>query len=283
MRALVSDNSGRLLRDKLWFDGGFSIIPNSWARDARIGNAARGLLVQLASHEPGFVITIDALTRASKNGRDAIHSQVTELERTGYLKRYRTRSRGQFAGINWRLTDPHAPVDNPGTTLEGFEELLPAAKTKALITPAGENPALVYPSPGNPSAENPMTIENKLKNTSRDSHADVTTEAPVDNSPSSARVQGKIEPQSGTPSEEVFDLASSLRSATEAAPAVPWCPNRRGHQLHDYDANSMRCQHCGERPPLFEAGPIPVFDTALGEWINPETGTIINPLAGELA
>lgn len=159
----MSENGGKLIRGKLWFDGGFTMVPNTWARDKIISHQARGLLVQLASHDVGYEVTIEALMGVSIHGREAIRNQVGELERSGYLKRYRPRVKGRLQPIEWKLMDPHAPVDASGTPLEGLEPLEPLGTQKTRSEPATGMPSPVEPSPVEPSPVNPTTIEDQLK------------------------------------------------------------------------------------------------------------------------
>ncbi|UOE43733.1 hypothetical protein [Agromyces larvae] len=227
---MTIDSDGELIRDRLWFEDGFVTVPNSWARDPMITHQARGLLLQITSHKPGFQVSIRALVSGAINGRDAIQAQLNELIRAGYIVREERRVHG-MKRYRYRLCDPHAPVDNSGQA--SFD----------LDTMADENPRSA-PRPGFQDTENPDTEnqilktrtlkKNYLKNTSTGSVPEVTTEQPVDNSPESAGVQGDAEAQSATPS--------------DALPAEWACPRRRGTQPHVW-LESGYCRDCGTRVP----------------------------------
>jgi hypothetical protein len=93
------------------FDTHFTTIPNAWVRDPRISLKAKGLLVQLLSHTPGWTVSIGSLAQANDCGRDSIRSAVIELEEAGYLIRSQDRNTGgQFAEVLWVTNDPS---DNP--------------------------------------------------------------------------------------------------------------------------------------------------------------------------
>ncbi len=174
---LVTDNSGRLIRGKLWFDDGFTMVPNTWLRDKRLSYGARGLLSFLASHESSFEITMRGLSAASIQGLDAVRSLVGELERMGYLKRYQLREKNRMAGVAWHLIDPFEPVDKPLTpTLDAAMLPLPRNPRNARSASESDFPVPESPVPGDPSAGNPTTIEDHLQEETLLEASDVTTE-----------------------------------------------------------------------------------------------------------
>lgn len=174
--ALVTDNSGRLVRGKLWFDDGFTMVPNTWLRDRRLSYGARGLLAYLASHDDKFELSIRGVAAASIQGVDAVRTLVGELEREGYLKRYRLRDGTKIAGVAWHLVDPFMPVDNPHQpTLDG--ELLPKPRNprNRRSEPESGFPTPGIPTPGIPTPENPTTIEDHLQEETSPETRNVTT------------------------------------------------------------------------------------------------------------
>lgn len=250
---MTAETGGELIREALWFDDGFTTIPNSWARDPRITHQARGLLVQIASHKAGFRISIASLTAGALNGRDAIQSQLNELQRAGYLQRDTYRDRG-MKRYRYRLRDPHSPVENDGQAafaLDGLDGKNP----RSAQSPG--NPYPGNPYTGNPSTENPDTKEELLKNTLTGSLPEVTTERPVDNSPASAPVQGQSEAQSARPSG-----GSAASAARYSALIAQKCSGRRVGD-HSYE-DSGYCRHCGTRRPDEGRAPL-VVNTTTGE------------------
>jgi hypothetical protein len=105
---------GRLERDQLAFERDFFQMPNDWARGpdmapnaAGLSLRAIGLLAQLLSHKPGYVVTFKTLARKNREGDAAIRTVVDELKSKGFLEIEKQRNRrGVITGSIWRLTDP---------------------------------------------------------------------------------------------------------------------------------------------------------------------------------
>lgn len=98
-----------LVRGEHYFDDHFTQIPNAWLRDNSISFKARGLLAQILSNNPGFELSIRALARMNKEGRDAIRSAIKELEIAGYLVRI---DGERYREEIWETRDPRRS-DNP--------------------------------------------------------------------------------------------------------------------------------------------------------------------------
>lgn len=129
-----------LIRSRIRFEREFTQLPNAWLRDNRLSFRARGLLALLMSHKPGeFKVTIKALANDNPEGLDALRVAVQELEKQGYLRRYRKARGGQFQPDTWELCDPHDQgATSILTTLEN-----PTRKRSALENPtrtAPDNP-----------------------------------------------------------------------------------------------------------------------------------------------
>lgn len=96
-----------LLRKPLAFEGRFTQIPNSWARDKKIGYRAKGILLLLMSHQSGWRITLEALAEDSPDGITAVRTAITQLEEAGYLHREKVRdSQNRIIGSEWVISDP---------------------------------------------------------------------------------------------------------------------------------------------------------------------------------
>ena len=228
----INPNAGTIVRDKLWFDDGFTMVPNSWVRDSKLSPAALGILARLLTHDPGFEISIDYLTRTSPVGRDVVTTALAEAERNGYLRRYRGRDRGRFGRIKWHLQDPHRPVDNHGSVTLDLEPLEPLRSKKTRSTPQTDFPHAVEPFAVKPHAENPETIEDHLEeHLTQDSETGSSTGAGI--------------------KEDGF--AAVLRTVAEWAAedldrlVHQPCPYRRDGKEHDF-APGSGCGHCGIRP-----------------------------------
>lgn len=106
-----------LIRGQHSFDDHYTQIPNDWVRDVRLSLKARGLLVLLMSHTPGWNMSIRSLAKANGTGVDTVKSAVIELEKHGYLMRSQEQMRqkdGSFADFEWTTSDP---FQNPVTGL----------------------------------------------------------------------------------------------------------------------------------------------------------------------
>ena len=100
-----------LIRSRHNFDDHFTQIPNAWLRDQRLSFKAIGLLAQIMSHNPGWVMSIESLAKYNGVGKDQVRSAIKELEEAGYLVRTQTRTKTQqFAETEWRTFDPTEPV-----------------------------------------------------------------------------------------------------------------------------------------------------------------------------
>lgn len=131
-----------LVRSHIRFEREFTQLPNAWLRDNQLSFRSRGLLALLMSHKPGeFKVTIKALASDNPEGVDALRAAVEELEKLGYLKRYRKAPGGQFQPDTWELCDPHE-LDRP-TMLAALDK--PTRRQSALDNPT--RTALDKPTP----------------------------------------------------------------------------------------------------------------------------------------
>ncbi|WP_418346212.1 helix-turn-helix domain-containing protein [Rhodococcus pyridinivorans] len=85
----------------------FTMIPNAWIRDRRLSRRARGLLIELMSHRPGWKTSVATLAKTGPEGEAAIKSAIKELETIGYLERHiDTDQRGRRTGTRYIITTP---------------------------------------------------------------------------------------------------------------------------------------------------------------------------------
>jgi len=90
--------------DAEWNDAGWTRVPNSVVRCQTISRGAKGMVVELASHVVGRRLTLDEMIAMSTDGRDATRARIVELERAGFLTRYRERdSHGRLGVAVYRL------------------------------------------------------------------------------------------------------------------------------------------------------------------------------------
>lgn len=109
----------------------FTIIDNVPLQDSNISNKALGLLVRmLAFPDDWKFYESDLVKRCNKDGREAIHNQMLELQSLGYVTKIHNRDKnGKFA------------------------------KTDLVVH---EQP--ISPSTGNPSTDNPSTVKPSTEN-----------------------------------------------------------------------------------------------------------------------
>lgn len=91
----------------------FTIVPNLYLRDKALSWRARGLLAYLMSMQPGWSMSIDQLTAAGMEGRNAVRSALWELEKAGYLVRQQTNENGRFGESIWKTQDPDQGSQKP--------------------------------------------------------------------------------------------------------------------------------------------------------------------------
>jgi hypothetical protein len=133
----MTTKPGGIYREVLDFETNFTQIPNGWVRDPNLTMKAKGLLTYLLSHEAGFTLTLDRISRDTKDERTAIRSAVGELVKNNYVVTKQGRQRdGRLGPMTW-------VIQNPLT--------------------ASQNPTADNPTAGNPTAGNVPTIEEHLK------------------------------------------------------------------------------------------------------------------------
>lgn len=218
----TNGNQGVLVRPRLAFEDGFTMMPNTWIRDRRIKWAARGLLSWLLSHDAGFEVSMELLSKSGDLGRDGVRGVVQQLEKFGYLERIKRRDqRGRIAHTDWHLRDPFTASNNQ---LAGLEEA-PPTKTAARSYPQAQEqnprsepatglPALAQPSPVQPSPVNPTTIENYLQ---EELSIDISNEELLD--ASARELPGQITQAEAA---AYSDLVDHTPSPLDAQPRPAW-------------------------------------------------------------
>lgn len=92
----------------------FTIIPNDFARDARLSLRALGLMTRLMSHRTGWSVSVASMAANGIEGEAALKGAVRELERFGYLeRRQEVVPGGKFGPMRYTLKDPHMPSVAP--------------------------------------------------------------------------------------------------------------------------------------------------------------------------
>lgn len=122
----------------------FTIIDNVPLQDPNISNKALGLLVRmLAFPDDWKFYEADLVKRCNKDGREAIHNQMLELQRLGYVTKIHHRDKnGKFAKTD--LVVHEQPV-----------------------SPSTGNPSTDNPSTAKPSTENQHLLNTNKPNTNK--------------------------------------------------------------------------------------------------------------------
>lgn len=113
----------------------FTIVRNGLLRDRSMTLKAKGLLITMLSKPDGWDYTLNGLQTILFEGRDAIASGLTELERHGYLVRRKTRDRfGRFTDVEYIIYE--YPV---------------------MSEPDSAEPVPAYPETENPDTDEPVS------------------------------------------------------------------------------------------------------------------------------
>jgi hypothetical protein len=95
------------LRKPVAFEGRYTAIPNTWARDERLGYRAKGILLLLMSHQSGWRISLEHLANDGPDGMTAVRTAIGQLQDNGYLVRRLIKDeRQRIEGSEWIIHDP---------------------------------------------------------------------------------------------------------------------------------------------------------------------------------
>ncbi|WP_435107813.1 helix-turn-helix domain-containing protein [Nocardiopsis synnemataformans] len=146
----------------------FTIVANAAIRDERLSYKARGLLALIASHREGWGVTETQLAEKSPDGISAVRSGLKELEKAGYLRRYRVRNElGHLGGAHWVITDDPTSLDarvaDLAQDLDG-NDLVPLQMLRS--EPKCDFPNLADPTVGEPTEADRTPKNTNTKNTS---------------------------------------------------------------------------------------------------------------------
>ena len=83
----------------------YSVIANGIFRDKRISLKSKGLLGILLSLPQNWNLSIEGLTKITKEGRHSITNTITELIENGYIERTQIRDKGKFVGYQYIVNE----------------------------------------------------------------------------------------------------------------------------------------------------------------------------------
>jgi ribulose bisphosphate carboxylase small subunit len=117
----------------------YTVVANEAIEDSRLSFKARGILLWLLSKPDGWEVRSDAIAAAGGEGRDAVRSGLTELEKAGYLVRSRERDeKGQWRTVSVIFERPNAQVspapEIPASGTRPSESQASSSKNEEVIT-----------------------------------------------------------------------------------------------------------------------------------------------------
>ncbi|MFI6900268.1 hypothetical protein ACIBKY_03350 [Nonomuraea sp. NPDC050394] len=201
---------GRMRADR------FVQVSNDLARDRRLSRRARGLFVELASHQEGWQTSIAALVELGPEGVHAIRGAVEELEKYGYLVRtqHRDPATGRLGETDYWITD--CPEEYQAASAEPSSEN--RTTDDATDLPSSEPPS-GFPMSAEPHADEPRAEDRTHKKTNPQKTNERNQEMP----PSSASPAGKAQQQDllgveTPPTESPNQTAQSSKAKKERTP-----------------------------------------------------------------
>lgn len=157
-------------------DKNFSIISNIHLRDKRLSAKAKGLLTIMLSLPSDWDMTLKGLVSLVSDGTDSVRSGIKELEKNGYLVRYRGRNElGHLQATEYTVYEsPKAAIYDEKEEINCKEELEKSnddyfkdeGKYELSVS---DEPTLENPTLENPILENPILDDPMLENTTQQS------------------------------------------------------------------------------------------------------------------
>ena len=126
----------------------YTVMSNHHLKNPELSLKAKGLLSMMLSFPDGWNYSERGLASICKEGVDAIHSAIKELESTGYMERHQLRGKGG------RIVDTEYVI---------YEK----PHTSDMDSPDTENPDMDSPDAAAPEPENPGELNNKKPNTKK--------------------------------------------------------------------------------------------------------------------
>ena len=131
----------------------YTVMSNHHLKNPELSLKAKGLLSMMLSFPDGWNYSERGLASICKEGVDAIHSAIKELESTGYMERHQLRGKGgRIVDTEYVIYEkPHVP-----------DMVLPDTEN-----PDMDAPDMASPDAAPPEPENPGELNNKKTNTKK--------------------------------------------------------------------------------------------------------------------
>lgn len=156
---------GRMAADQ------YTSIRNALFRDARLSAKAMGIFGHISTHQDGYGVTPESISRHMKDGVSAIKGGLRELETCGYLYRERERRQdGTLGASTYYITDePEAVVaeverQNPSSEPEDGNRPLASGPENGRSEPTDGNPPVENPLVEKPSVDDHLPKNTNIKN-----------------------------------------------------------------------------------------------------------------------
>ena len=149
----------------------YTVMSNHHLKNPELSLKAKGLLSMMLSFPDGWNYSERGLASICKEGVDAIHSAIKELESTGYMERHQLRGKGG------RIVDTEYVI---------YEK----PHTPDMASPDTENPDMDSPDAAAPEPENPGELNNKKPNTKKSNTQVLNTQSFTPPAPSQGDEDG---------------------------------------------------------------------------------------------
>ena len=126
----------------------YTVMSNHHLKNPQLTLKAKGLLSMMLSFPDAWNYSERGLASICKEGVDAIHSAIKELETAGYMERHQLRGKGgRIVDTEYVIYErPHAPDTAPPDT---------------------DNPDMGSPDTAQPGPENPGELNTQIPNTKK--------------------------------------------------------------------------------------------------------------------
>ena len=159
----------------------YTVMSNHHLKNPNLSLKAKGLLSMMLSFPDGWNYSERGLASICKEGVDAIHSAIKELESTGYMERHQLRGKGgRIVDTEYVIYEkPHTPDMTP-----------PDTENPDMDSPDMALPDAASPDAAAPGPENPGELNNKKPNTKKSNTQVLNTQSFTPPAPSQGDEDG---------------------------------------------------------------------------------------------
>lgn len=159
----------------------FTTVLNDFIKDRKLSLKGKGLMITMLSLPDNWDFSERGLSAICKEGREAIHNTLKELEELGYLVRRQLRDeRGLLIDVEYNIYERSVLRNNQNAKK-------PATGYPAAAEPAPDRPAAVLPDTGIPAAGNPNQVNTHQSNTKK---SNTHKANPIESTPSGSERNG---------------------------------------------------------------------------------------------